>query len=473
MMIDLKVEDEGLYKKIVELLSEYYPNKTFCRVKEKGKRPYYGISISDEGSLTFDFYDEGIKLAKSVDYLRGEWQEGEIKSLFYQALATYLYPLPWGNLVAVRPSSPLKKQLGLEKSERIRYLEERFDVSSFRAKLASEIYEIEESVLQRSKDSYGIYINIPFCPSKCTYCSFPSLVKKQPEAFYDQYIQALIDELKLSRFLYKDKRVGEVYIGGGTPASLRAKDFNAIFLALEKNYRIDNKTEITVELGRPELITKEKLDILADFSVNQISINAQSLNDNILREINRGHSKADFFNTYAMVKSFYNFLVNVDLILGLPNEDLLSYQSSLDEVLKLKPDFLTLHTLCVKKGAKLNLDSTQGNYQKVKGMWAYSYQSLFSNHYKPYYLYRQKRMVAPFENVGFSLGGAVNRYNLLMLSGAYPILGFGMGATSKFFYGKTLKTVLNYRNMKSYLSHYKNTLAEKKTYLYQEVGDDK
>lgn len=464
-MIYLNIEDESVYKKIVELLSEYFPNKAFLRVKDKGKAPYYEIRLSDKGDLIMVFYDKELDLDKKLSYSKGQWQKEEVKHLFYQVLKKHLYPLPWGTLVAVRPTSPLKKLSEVSKEAQVAYLKSHFEVSRFRASLATEVFEIEKRVRDEAKDSFGLYINIPFCPSRCLYCSFPSIVKKQSSAFYEAYLKTLIEELRLCQDFYKNKGLKTVYIGGGTPAMLEGEAFEKIFEALERYYALSKASEVTVELGRPELIKKSQLDVLAHYNTSQISINAQTLNDNLLASINRGHTKADFLRAYHLVKESYSIFVNVDLILGLPNDTVKDYKGSLKDVLKLKPEFLTLHTLCEKRGAKLDLKTSRKNYEAVSAMWAYSHKTLFESAYKPYYLYRQKRMVAPFENLGFSRLGLINQYNLLMLSSDYPILGFGMGATTKLVSKGKTKTVINYRNMKSYLEGYQLTIEKKRSFL--------
>lgn len=463
-MIDINIKEEDLYKKIVELLSEYFPTKAFNKVNKKGINPYYEISITNDESLKMVFFDEALGLNDSLLLKKGEWEKSEIKGLFYSVLKSKLYPLPWGSLVAVRPTSPLKNK-GFTKKENEDYLKNTFGVSPFRAKLASEVFMLEEEALASSKEKIGLYLNIPFCPSKCTYCSFPSLVTKASKAYYEAYLKTLIDELKETHSLCKNKVVREIYIGGGTPASLEAKEFAQIFETLGKYYNLASSAECTVELGRVDSITKAQLEVLAKYSVNQISINCQSLNNNSLKLIKRNHTREDFLKTYFMAREGYDFSINVDLILGLPNESFEAYAYSLDEVLELDSDFLTLHTLCAKKGANLELTSDRGIFSRVEKMWEESYRKLFQKGYTPYYLYRQKRMVAPFENLGFRKEDKLNRYNLLMLSSAYTVLGFGMGATTKLSQNGICKTIINYRNMKSYLKDYKKTILEKRQVL--------
>jgi len=459
------ISEEKFYKKIVEILQEYYPFYAFVK-NETPFGDYFLINIEHD-KLFLSVRESHKKIHYDGSVILKETTITGVKHAFYTLMKTLLYPLPWGSLVAVRPMSPLKNLVHLSEKEKLLYYQKNFDTTPFRANLAIKINEIEEKLLEEYKDNVGLYINIPFCPSRCTYCSFPTIVSQSSRQLIKDYLKVLCREIVLSQKLFKYKTVGQIYIGGGTPAILEANEMNQLLSTIVKYFRLKKNYELSIEMGRPELITEEKLKVLSHFGTTHLSINPQTLHEDTLLKINRRHTRAEFYDAFEKVSQYTKAKVNIDLIMGLIDENQKIYQNTLSEVSTLSPNFITVHTLCAKRGATGYYHNEANgvlDISTINTMWQFTYEHLTLAGYRPYYLYRQKRMVAPFENIGFSKEG-YNSYNVLMMTERYPILGLGMGATSKIIMKDKTMTVLNYRNMRDYMEYYQQSIDEKSKLL--------
>ena len=346
---------------------------------------------------------------------------------------------PWGILTGVRPAkvacSLLKENRGILKTKKI--LRDEYFLNPQKAALAVSIASAENRLVKKMPEkSCSIYVSIPFCPSRCAYCSFVSYTTPRLLSMIDEYLVALTDELDEVFDVVENVglRVATIYIGGGTPTTLSEKQLN--FLLSRIASRIDTTTlmEFTLEAGRPDTITKGKLDIAKSYGVTRISVNPQTLNDDILKDIGRRHSVSDFYNAFEIARESGIRDINVDLIAGLPGDDFKNFSETIDKVLALSPTNVTVHTFCVKKASDA-LKNNSGIYSLSGGDAAksVSYSQIKTKFagYKPYYMYRQKNTVGNLENVGFAREGHEGYYNLFMMEELHTVFGVGAGAVTK------------------------------------------
>ena len=346
---------------------------------------------------------------------------------------------PWGILTGIRPAKVagtlMQQGNGINKTKRI--MRDEYFLNPQKAALAVSVAGTEKKLLKKiPKNSCSIYISIPFCPSRCAYCSFVSYTTKRLLSLIDEYLDALIEEL--DETLLMTKKLGlqvlTVYIGGGTPTTLTAKQLTRIFEKIKEHIDPFSLMEFTLEAGRPDTITEEKLKAAKKYGVTRISVNPQTLNDDILKEIGRKHTVLDFYRAYDIAKKSGIRDINVDLISGLPNDDFKSFSETVDKIIELAPTNITVHTFCVKKAADTaknaseiyNLNATDA----TKGV-AYSQLKTKFAGYKPYYMYKQKNAVNNLENVGFSVEGHEGLYNIFMMEEIQSIFAVGAGAVTK------------------------------------------
>ena len=346
---------------------------------------------------------------------------------------------PWGILTGIRPAkvagSLLHNGKGINRAKKI--LRDEYFVNPQKASLAVAVASNENKIMKRiSKNSCSLYISIPFCPSRCAYCSFVSYTNAKLLSLIDDYIETLILDIKDTFRTIRELglRLFSVYIGGGTPTILSPKQLERLLRTVRKNLLPDEIEEFTLEAGRPDTITKEKLAVAKKYGVTRISVNPQTLSDEILREIGRRHTVEDFYNAYRIAKESGIRDINVDLIAGLPGDDFRNFSETMDKIIELAPTNITVHTFCVKKAADL-LRKNSGIYSMhgadaAKSV-AYSQLKTKFAQYRPYYMYRQKNTVGNLENVGFSLEGHEGLYNVLMMEEKQTIFAVGAGAVTK------------------------------------------
>jgi len=346
---------------------------------------------------------------------------------------------PWGILTGVRPAKVagtlLHSGKGIIKSKRI--MRDEYFLNPQKAALAVSVASNEMKLLKKMpKNTCSLYISIPFCPSRCAYCSFVSYTTPRLLSLIDEYLDAIIEELKETFDIIKKigLRLVTVYIGGGTPTTLNLEQLQRLLKVINANTDVNALAEFTLEAGRPDTITSEKLRVAKKYGVTRISVNPQTLNDDILRDIGRKHTVKDFYDAYEIAKKSGIRDINVDLIAGLPNDDFKNFSETVDKIIELAPTNITVHTFCVKKAADV-LKNNSGIYSinvtdATKGV-AYSQLKAKFAGYKPYYMYRQKNTISNLENVGFSLEGHEGMYNVYMMEETQSIFAVGAGAVTK------------------------------------------
>ena len=379
---------------------------------------------------------------------------------------------PWGILTGVRPakiaSSLLSDGRGILKTKRI--LRDEYFLNHQKAALAVSVATNEAKLLKKiDKNTCSLYISIPFCPSRCSYCSFVSYTTPRLLSMIDEYLDAMLQELDETFEVINASglTVNTIYIGGGTPTTLNPTQLKRLLTKINEKLDVSTLLEFTLEAGRPDTITKEKLDVAKEMGVTRVSVNPQTLNDDILREIGRKHTREDFFEAYRIAKESGIRDINVDLIAGLPGDDFKSFSETLDGIIRLEPTNITVHTFCVKKASDL-LRNNSGIYSLTGGDAAksVSYSQLNTKFagYKPYYMYRQKNTVGNLENVGFSIEGHEGIYNVLMMEEVQTIFAVGAGAVSK---------LVDYKEPKSNQTRIKRIFNPKYPYEYLKAAEDR
>lgn len=346
---------------------------------------------------------------------------------------------PWGILTGVRPSKVASEFLfsgnGIRGTRQI--LRDEFFVNPKKAALAVSIATTEMKLTRKLPDNLcSIYISIPFCPSRCAYCSFVSNTSGKLLSLIDDYLETLFLDIDNIFSIIKNLglKVATIYIGGGTPTVLSDSQLEKLMKRVSDNVDTSTLMEYSVEAGRPDTITAEKLRIIKEYGAKRISVNTQTLNDEILKSIGRRHTADDFYRAYSLARSFDIGCINVDLIAGLPNDTFGSFSNSIDSIISLAPENITVHAFSVKKAADLNKRGS-GVYEVSEDTASKSveYSQLKTKFagYKPYYIYRQKNTVGNLENVGYSIDGKEGMYNIFMMEELHSIFAVGAGAVTK------------------------------------------
>ena len=374
----------------------------------------------------------------------------------------------WGILVGVRPKklySELSGKLGREEAERI--LREEYCLSEKKIALLRNTYDVQQEALgNESPKAIGLYIGIPFCPTRCVYCSFTS--NKITDKAAKAYLEALEKEIRaVSEILKKKGLFAEsVYIGGGTPTSLCDEDFERLLSWTEEAFITEKTTEFTVECGRPDTINEAKLRSILKHKGNRISINPQTMKQHTLDLIGRSHTPEEIVESYKLARSVGDFIINMDLITGLPEEQPEDFEETLKQVMALQPENITVHTLAVKKASRLIENDKDYNYRQgeiVREMLDFGASALAENGYKPYYLYRQKHMTGNFENVGYCKEGTASLYNIRIMEENQSIIALGAGGISKMYYKEEnrLERIPNVSNYQVYIERIDEMIRRK------------
>jgi len=394
-----------------------------------------------------------------------------LKQAFYQAGTALLgHDLPWGSLTGVRPVKlPTRAMLGGKTARQAqRELEKEYRVSAPRAALAAECARAALSVNSGlARGGMALYLGVPFCPTRCAYCSFISADVKGSLALVEPYVDALCREIELAGTLLRERGLGVscAYMGGGTPTTLSAAQLHRVLSAVEEFLPMEGCAEFTVEAGRPDTITADKLETLKNHGIHRISINPQTMEDHVLQAMGRAHTAAQIGEAMAMAGERFGGLVNMDLIAGLPADSLEGFGRTLERVLAMGPENITVHTLSLKKGSRM---TEQGgglpDPASVEAMLALAAERLRGAGYAPYYLYRQKYMSGSFENVGWAKPGTACAYNIVMMEELQSVLSLGAGGITKLVDPDKRKIVRlnNPKYAKEYLDRWEDVAADKR-----------
>ena len=361
-----------------------------------------------------------------------------IKSAIYRAaLASGIKRPPWGALTGVRPGKLFAPLLhsGMGEREAVREFMDSYDVTKERAELC--LRTSLETI--RAQESLGekdvcLYVGIPFCPTRCAYCSFVSQSVEKSMKLIEPFMEALYKELEAIAEQVRSLglRVISIYFGGGTPTTLSSKQLNRLCSFIAEDFDLSALREYTVEAGRPDTITEEKLRVLRHHGVDRISVNPQTMGDTVLETIGRRHTAQDIVDALEKVREIGGFAVNMDLIAGLPADTVSGFEDTMDKVIALGAENITVHTLSLKKGSRITLEGAEiPGGPEVAAMLDIAGEKLRLAGYAPYYLYRQKFMSGGFENVGWAKGEHINLYNICIMEELCSILAAGGGGSTK------------------------------------------
>ena len=393
-----------------------------------------------------------------------------LKMAFYQAGTAVLgQEPPWGALTGVRPVKlPTRCMLAGGTPEQAQAeLEGEYRVSPLRAKLAVDCAQASLAVDREVReDQVSLYIGIPFCPTRCAYCSFVSADVGRTLKLVEPYLEAVLEEVEYTGRVLRESglSIHSLYVGGGTPTTLSAGQLERLFSSARAHLPLETCVEYTVEAGRPDTITREKLEVLRDQGVERISINPQTLEDEVLAAIGRKHSAQDILDAYALAREVGFDSINMDLIAGLPRDSFEGFRRSLEGVLALRPENVTVHTLALKKGSRLMEEGgALPSGEETARMLDFSRDTLREAGYLPYYLYRQKYMSGSLENVGWCLPGKESVYNIIMMEELQTVVSIGGGGVTKLVDRKNGRIVRlpNPKYPHDYLSSRDKILAQK------------
>ena len=376
------------------------------------------------------------------------------------------YKPVWGMLTGVRPERLYRQNLqniGEEQTDRL--LLQDYMVTPERLELLKTVYKNEERIIGRSTpESVSLYISIPFCNGRCSYCSFVSESVENMGRLMEPYVDHLIKEIEYAAAKVKSLglTVKTVYMGGGTPTSLNPKMLQEILSAVYKNFDLSQNLEVTVEAGRPDSITKEKLRAVKPYAT-RLCINPQTLNDQVLQNIGRRHTAKQFFDALKMAANLGFNNINADIIAGLPGDDFNSFQNTVDTLLSLNLSSVTVHTLSVKRAADYGKNMAENLSDTTQLMVDYARAKLTENGMQPYYLYRQSKTAQNLENVGYATPGNFCLYNVYIMDETHTVIGLGAGAVTKLKdpYGDKIERLPNFKFPYEYIDRF-NTIIERK-----------
>lgn len=441
------------------ILLVVYGSQEICLAIEKSQIKIYEKTVEV-------VYEEDRKETKNV-----------LKRLVYGALSEVTgKTLPWGNLTGIRPTKIPMKLLeeGWENTKIAEYMRDTYGVSKEKTALAITIANREKALLEDMdyENGYSLYVGIPFCPSICLYCSFGSHPLERWVKRVDEYLDALCKELTFIRDAMGERKLTTVYIGGGTPTTLEPEQLRRLLGHIEKTFDFTWVKEYTVEAGRPDSITRAKLEVLREFPVTRISVNPQTMNQKTLDLIGRKHTVEETAEIFSMARELGFENINMDLIIGLPGEGKEEVAHTLQEIERLHPDSLTVHSLSLKRATRLNLFKDQyeemsfENSQEIMEMTQQCAQNLGMG---PYYLYRQKNIAGNFENVGYAEVDKAGIYNILIMEEKQTILAAGAGASTKFVFdhGNRIERVENVKDVNNYILRIDEMLERKKVGIEQ------
>lgn len=426
-MIYIKISDMDFYDDAVVLIKSFYPRTEVMQYQEQAEQTRTAQDIVIEPEVP-----------EKDGRSKKELHEAFKCTLYTKLSAQLNKTLPWGYLTGVRPSKIAYTLLekGADREQILEEFTKKHLVSEKKAQLALQVAQTEKSILEKMdyKNGYSLYIGIPFCPTTCLYCSFTSYSLAAYQSKVQPYLEALLKEMKYVSEAMRGRRLDTVYFGGGTPTTLSAGQLDMLLTELERQFDLSACRELTVEAGRPDSITYEKLCVLKAHHVDRMSINPQTMNQQTLDLIGRRHTVEQIEEAFALAGKAGLDNINMDMILGLPGENKEMVQHTLEKIKALAPESLTVHSLAIKRAAALNiwrekyLDLQMDNSDEIVSMAAdYAHQM----GHQPYYMYRQKNMAGNFENVGYSKPGLECIYNILIMEEKQTIIAMGAGASTK------------------------------------------
>ena len=455
------------FEKIEVLHNEEKDTKcAVCEVKQCGNDTVVRVKlVLENGEAEFSALVD-----KKIPDTRKETQHELGRQLFYCFEKITGYRPDWGILTGVRPAklfSRYCKDYGSDYAED--FFKSKFLVKKEKLELCQKAVSGEEAIVKLSKDnSFSLYLSVPFCPSRCSYCSFVSHSIERAKEIIPQYVELLCKELEITADIAKNLglRLETVYVGGGTPTTLNSEQLNQVLGTVNKCFDMSTVREFTVEAGRPDTIDTDKLLAIKKNGVTRISINPQTMNDNVLAAIGRRHTAQDTVDVFNLAREIGFNNINMDLIAGLPTDTFESFKDTLDAILKLNPESVTVHSLSMKRASTLN---TSGQHSEIQSgaeaskMVNYARDLLTKNNVLPYYMYRQSKTVGNLENVGYAKAGFEGLYNVYIMDETHTILACGASAVTKLKDNsqKNIKRIFNFKYPYEYISGFEEQISRK------------
>lgn len=478
--MNLYVKNHNFHFELENLTRLFFPNEKITVIRDfsEPQPPYIYTEVSDKITISVNIGSFN-KSETAVKKLTDDDNELVSAQLLYKLLCDFTgLTQPWGILTGVRPVKLLRR-LAEESNEEqaVKKFEKDFFVSNEKIALSRETEHNERKILELSKpESFSLYVGIPFCPSRCSYCSFVMASIERAEKLIEPYTKLLCEEIKRTAEIANKLglRLETVYFGGGTPTTLSAEQLDTVLGTVNKSFDMSTCREFTVEAGRPDTIDIAKLFALKENKVDRISINPQTVNDEVLKTIGRKHTAQQFFDAFELARKCGFDNINTDLIAGLPTDTPESFKNSLDSIVRLKAECITVHTLCMKRASRLTTEGVTLDLQQARDareMLAYTQNILGQNEYIPYYMYRQSRMVGNLENVGWSKKGFESLYNVYVMDETHTILACGSGGVTKLKRNNPdyLERIFNFKYPYEYIDRF-DELIQRKSGIMQFYG---
>lgn len=478
--MNLYVKNHNFHFELENLTRLFFPNEKITVIRDfsEPQPPYIYTEVSDEITISVNIGSFN-KSETAVKKLTDDDNELVSAQLLYKLLCDFTgLTQPWGILTGVRPVKLLRR-LAEESNEEqaVKKFEKDFFVSNEKIALSRETEHNERKILELSKpESFSLYVGIPFCPSRCSYCSFVMASIERAEKLIEPYTKLLCEEIKRTAEIANKLglRLETVYFGGGTPTTLSAEQLDTVLRTVNNSFDMSTCREFTVEAGRPDTIDIAKLFVLKENKVDRISINPQTVNDEVLKTIGRKHTAQQFFDAFELARKCGFDNINTDLIAGLPTDTPESFKNSLDSIVRLNAECITVHTLCMKRASRLTTEGVTLDLQQARDareMLAYTQNILGQNEYIPYYMYRQSRMVGNLENVGWSKKGFESLYNVYVMDETHTILACGSGGVTKLKRNNPdyLERIFNFKYPYEYIDRF-DELIQRKSGIMQFYG---
>ena len=469
-MISLLLEDMTFEQDIRELLMAFYPEEKYIYTNEDVFLSLFLSKKSIEYHIKIKSEDNVLEFSSPLRETKFDTKNDLKRNIYINLLKLGNKELPWGTLTGIRPTKIVMEMLENDMSLKDikKHLKEVYLVSDKRIKLCTDTAKNEFNILKKIdyKNGYSLYIGIPFCPTRCLYCSFTSYSIAQWKKDTDTYVEALCKELLAVSKMYKGKKLQTIYMGGGTPTSLEGYQLSKILNVVKKNFDLSNLLELTVEAGRPDSITREKLEALKEVGVDRISINPQTMQQKTLDLIGRHHTIEDIFESYKLAREVGFENINMDFIIGLNGETLEDVIDSFTKVKSFAPESITIHSLALKRAARLNTENKREimDNDLILSMINTATDTCADLGLEPYYLYRQKNMAGNLENIGFSKPGKECLYNILIMEEKQTIIACGAGTSSKIVFGNgRIERIENVKDPKLYIERLDEMIIRKES----------
>ncbi|AYA99553.1 coproporphyrinogen dehydrogenase HemZ [Lachnoanaerobaculum umeaense] len=469
-MISLVLEDMTFEQDIRELLMAFYPGEKYIYTDEDSILSLFLSKDSKSYNIKIKSEDNVLEFISPLRETKFDTKNDLKRNIYENLLNLGNADLPWGTLTGIRPTKIVMEMLenNMPLEDIKKHLKDIYLVGDKRIKLCIETAKNEFNILKKVdyKNGYSLYIGIPFCPTRCLYCSFTSYSITQWKKDTDTYIEALCKELIAVSKMYADKKLQTIYMGGGTPTSLEGYQLSKILNVVKNNFDLSNILELTVEAGRPDSITREKLEALKAAGVDRISINPQTMQQKTLDLIGRQHTIKDIYESYRLARDVGFENINMDFIIGLNGETLEDVIDSFTKVKSFDPESITIHSLALKRAARLNTENKREimDNDLILSMINTATDTCADLGLEPYYLYRQKNMAGNLENIGFSKPGKECLYNILIMEEKQTIIACGAGTSSKIVFGDgRIERIENVKDPKLYIERLDEMIMRKES----------